>query len=243
MNAAPPVPMQVDEDGVTDGRMIEALCADLPCMAVGELLAEDDRRRLSLAQHLHRDVAGGLVVCTTLNEMARIGCEQGDDLATTKETLAKLEAALKQTIQVVREITEEQYPLALKAFGLTFALDKLAKKMSEAGKAEVSVTVEGNEFSLPLEKRLSVYRILEALAARCLRSGLASMVSIHCRFSSSELEFVLLHDGDAPVVTADAELAWVKARIAVLPAQLFVSTADPDGASSLRLVLPVSTQS
>jgi signal transduction histidine kinase len=238
--------MQADEDGVTDDKMIEALCADLPCVAVGELLAEDDRRRLSLAQHLHRDVAGGLVVCTTLNEMARIGCEQGDDLATIKESLVKLEASLKQTIQVVREITEEQYPLALKAFGLAFALDKLARKMSESGEVEVSVTVEGNEFSLPLEKRLSVYRVLEALAGRCVRSGLASMVSIHCRFSSSELEFVLLHDGDAPVVAADAadaELAWVKARIAVLPAQLLVSSADPDGASSLRLLLPVSTQS
>jgi signal transduction histidine kinase len=238
--------MQADEDGATDGRMIEALCADLPCMAVGELLAEDDRRRLSLAQHLHRDVAGGLVVCTTLNEMARIGCEQGDDLATIKESLVKLEASLKQTIQVVREITEEQYPLALKAFGLAFALDKLAKRMSESGEAEISVTMEGNEFSLPLEKRLSVYRVLEALAGRCVRSGLASMVSIHCRFSSSELEFVLLHDGDVPVVTADAvdaELSWVRARIAVLPAQLFVSSADPDGASSLRLLLPVLTQS
>ncbi|RBP44405.1 hypothetical protein DES53_104225 [Roseimicrobium gellanilyticum] len=246
MNVAPPVSTPVDDDGVTDGTMIEALCADLPCAAVGELLAEDDQRRLLLAQRLHRDVAGGLVVCTSLSEMARMGCEQGDELNAIKESILKLESSLRQAVQVVREITEEQYPLALKAFGLVFALDKLAKKMTEAGTAEVSLTVEGNEFTLPLEKRLSVYRILEALAGRCVRTGLSSMVSIHCRFSSDALEFVLLHDGEDSAAIAhgdDAELSWIKARISVLPARLFVSSTDPDGASSVHLHMSLPAKS
>jgi signal transduction histidine kinase len=246
MNAAPPVSTHVDDEGVIDGTMVEAQFKDLPCAAVGELLAEDDQRRLLLAQRLHRDVAGGLVVCTSLGEMARMGCEQGDDVNSIKESIAKLEASLRQAVQVVREITEEQYPLALKAFGLVFALDRLTKKMTEAGTAEVSLTVEGNEFTLPLEKRLSVYRILEALAGRCVRVGLCSMVSIHCRFSSDALEFVLLHDGEDSAAIAqgdDAELAWIKARISVLPAQLFVSSADPDGASTLRLLMPLPAKS
>jgi signal transduction histidine kinase len=221
--------------------MLDAVCADLPCVTVGGLIAEDDNRRLQLAQCLHRDVAGGLVVCTTLGEMARMGCEQGEDLSSIKESIVKLEATLRQVIQISREITEEQYPLGLKAFGLVFALNGLAKKMTGAGTAEVSLTVEGNEFGLPLEQRLSVYRVLEGLVTRCVRAGQASMVSIHCCFSPSELEFVLLHDGEDSVSAAaqdDAELAWIKARISVLPARLQISCADPDGASSLRLLMP-----
>ncbi|HSI62976.1 MAG TPA: hypothetical protein VLE43_07650 [Candidatus Saccharimonadia bacterium] len=241
MNTASPLSTPVDDVGTTDGAMLELLCADLPCKTEGGLIAEDDARRLQIAQRLHRDVAGGLVVCTTYGEMARMGCEQGEDPASIKESIVKLEASLKQVIQISREITEEQYPLGLKAFGLAFALDKLAKKMTGAGAAEVSLTVEGNEFGLPLEKRLSVYRILEGLAGRCVSVGKASMVSIHCCFAPSELEFLLLHDGEDAVSTAeadDAELAWIKARISVLPARLQISCADPDGASSLRLLMP-----
>jgi signal transduction histidine kinase len=241
MNTASQLSTPVDDAGTTDGTMVEVVCADLPCATVGGLIAEDDQRRLKLAQSLHRDISGGLVVCNTFSEMARMGCEQGEDLASIKESIVKLEASLKLVIQVSREITEDQYPLGLKAFGLVFALDKLARKMTGAGTAEVSLTVEGNEFGLPLEQRLSVYRILEGLAGRCVRVGAASMVSIHCSFSASELEFLLLHDGEDSVSTAerdDAELAWIKARIAVLPGRLQISCADPDGASSLRLLMP-----
>src|SRR6186997_2748621 len=85
---------------------------------LGSVLHEQDARRVDLAQRLHRDVAGGLVACATMSEMIRHELGQSGENASLSGMLTHLETTLRQTIQVVRDLTGEQIPAVLKTFGL-----------------------------------------------------------------------------------------------------------------------------
>lgn len=240
MHATPSLPVEMMDSSpqragaVLDGTM-------LTCASMGEVLREDDNRRLSIAQRLHRDVAGGLVVCTTMMEMVSHACEHGEDPAALKAMLAKLDETIRGTVKIVREITEEQFPLALKAFGLVFAMDKMTRDLTKRGPATVSLSVQGSEFGLPLEQRLSVFRILQALTERSITRADAATVAISCEFSAATLEFLIVHDGTDCLSgdqTDDLEMSWIRGRVSVLPARLLVSCASPEGAHSFRLVMP-----
>ncbi len=212
--------------------------------ALGATLTEEDDRRLSLAQRLHRDVSGGLAVCTTLCEMVRMMVESGGDAAMISDSFGKLEQSLRQTAQTAKMITEEQYPLALKAFGLVFALQRLAGSLGSEVGASVSVTSEGKEISLPLGQRFGVYQVLDGLLHHVTGALGARTVSLHGTFSETALEFLLVHDGDDDLSSGtgdEAVLACIRARLPLVGARLLSSCAHPEGVASLRLVIPAPT--
>lgn len=210
---------------------------------VGRAMAAEDAHRLALAQRLHRDVSGGLAVCTTMLEMARFSFEHSGDAKALMENLDKLEQSIRQAAGVVREVTEEQYPLALKAFGLNFALEKFCQALSSDTKSSVSLSSQGGEFALPLEQRFGVYEMVAGLARRCVTAGGATVLSIQGGHQSATLEFLFVHDGADDLCTVaspdDVDWAALKARTAFYSARLLTSCSTEEGASSFRLVVPI----
>ena len=61
----------------------------------------------------------------SLGEMMRHELANGGDSASVGKLLGTLDATLRQTLQLVRDMTEKQFPPVLKAFGLHVALPSL----------------------------------------------------------------------------------------------------------------------
>lgn len=80
------------------------------------LVKEEDAQRVDLAHVLHKDMAGGLVACASLGEMMRHELANGGDAASVGRLLGSLDSTLRQTLQLVRDMTEKQFPPVLKAF-------------------------------------------------------------------------------------------------------------------------------
>jgi signal transduction histidine kinase len=204
---------------------------------LGSVLQEEDTRRVDLAQRLHRDVAGGLVACTSLSEMIRHELRQeGENDALG--ILTNLEAALRQTIRVVHDLTGEQLPAVLKTFGLGGALRQLADHPG----TPIELTLTGDEPTLSLSQRLCLHHVLSALIGRIRTHAGASSIEVIGMFEPSRMEILLEHNGAEvmrPLSAEDTSLATIKGRIAHLGGRLLLSRSTADGPRSARLVLPL----
>ena len=212
---------------------------------LGSVLQEQDTRRMDLAHRLHKDVAGGLVACATMSEMIRTELQNHGGNDAMSGMLTNLEATLRQTIQVVRDLTGEQIPAVLKTFGLGCALEQFAQE-SENSPCKVDVAVTGTEPALPLSQRLSLHQILQALVDRTRQFARASKLDIICVFETNRVEVLIEHDGVDVMQKStpdQAALAAVKGRIALLGARLLVSRSTSDGLCRVRLVIPLPIKS
>lgn len=208
---------------------------------LGSVLKEQDTRRLDLAQRLHRDVAGGLVACATMSEMIRHELAHSGGNDAMAGMLTNLEAALRQTIQVVRDLTGEQLPAVLKTFGLGCALEQLAQEAGDGG-CRVEVAISGQEPVMPITHRLSLHQILQSLVRRILKHGTAWKVDVICVFDPARVEVLIEHNGADVMNKASQDqpaLAAIKGRIKLIGARLLVSRSTEQGLCRLRLVIPL----
>lgn len=208
--------------------------------ALGAMLQEDDLRRLDLAHRLHKDVAGGLVACTAVGEMIRQEFAQRDMPPHLANLLVSMDATLRQTMQVVRELTEVQVPPVLKAFGLCAALQQLVRDHAEHFVGALVLHIRGDEPVFDAERRVCVYRMLELLLSRCVRNPRTSWAEVTCLGGGDRAEFTIDFDGDEALPVAaglggDGQI--IEARCALLGAS-FQATHTPTGRCQ-RLVLTV----
>ncbi len=213
----------------------------LPADAIaplGSVLQEQDTHRVDLAQRLHRDVAGGLVACTTLSEMIRHELQHGGGNPELSGMLTSLETALRQTIQVVRDLTGEQLPSVLKTFGIGGALRQL---VDEAG-SPIELTLNGDEPALGLSQRLCLHQVLQALIQRIRHHAAASRIEIVGSFDPARVEILIEHDGTdvmRALSPGDAALAAIKGRLSLLGGRLLLSRQAEDGLRRARVVVPL----
>ncbi len=204
--------------------------------ALSCLLKEDDVRRVELAHLLHKDMAGGLVACSSLGEMVRHELANGGDPASVGRLLASLDSTLRKTLQMVRNMTEEQLPPVLKAFGLNVALQQLVRSIGESFPGSLVLHISGDEPQFELTSRLNLFRIMQALLKHCVRYANTSWVEVTCRGAADKLEITIDHDGDDGIwKEAGVEMAVVEARCFLLGSRMQVMRARPGGSSRVCL--------
>jgi signal transduction histidine kinase len=225
---------------------IEKNSASLMLQALSCLLKEEDAQRVDLAHLLHKDMAGGLVACVSLGEMMRHELANGGDTSSVGKLLGSLDSTLRQTLQLVRDMTEKQFPPVLKAFGLHVALQQLVRNVSENFAGSLVLHINGDEPSFDLTSRLNLFRIMQALLKHCVRFANTSWVEVTCRASAEKLEITIDHDGGDSIwkeTGAGSELAVIEARCALLGSRMQVMGAGPGGSSRLCLMaLPLPAQ-
>lgn len=218
---------------------MEKNSAPLLLQALSCLLKEDDAQRVDLAHLLHKDMAGGLVACASLGEMIRHELASGGDAASVGKLLASLDATLRQTLQLVRDLTEKQFPPVLKAFGLHVALQQLVRSAGENFAGSLVLHINGDEPSFDLASRLNLFRIMQALLKHCVRFADTSWVEVTCRASAQKLEITIDHDGGDSIwkdTVPGSEMAVIEARCALLGSRIEVMNAGPAGNSRVLLV-------
>lgn len=226
---------------------MEKNSAAILLQALSGLLKEEDAQRVDLAHLLHKDMAGGLVACASLGEMMRHELANGGDAASVGKLLGSLDSTLRQTLQLVRDMTEKQFPPVLKAFGLHVALQQLVRNVSENFAGSLVLHISGDEPTFDLASRLNLFRIMQALLKHCVRFADTSWVEVTCRASAEKLEITIDHDGGDSIWTDDvpgSELAVIEARCTLLGSRMQIMGAGPGGSSRIYLVaLPTPAQS
>lgn len=210
--------------------VLQALC---------QLVKECDEQRIGIANHLHKEVAGSLVACSSLSEMLRHELSHSVDTASLGKLIMSLDSTIRQAMQVVRDLTEDQFPPVLKVFGFNTALQQLVRSTAEGFAGSLMLHINGEEPALDLSVRLNLFRIMQALLELCVSEARASWVEVMCRTGNDVFEITIDHDAGESIWenTGDsAEIAVIKARCALLGARIDVMPAGPGGAARLSLM-------
>lgn len=204
----------------------------------------DDMHRLDLARRLHKDVAGNLVACTALSEMIRHQlAAPAPQPAVAAATLALVDKALRDTLHIVRTLTEEQLPPVLTTFGMSAALQQFVKQTVGGFTGALILHVDEDELKLDPARRLNLFRLLQTMIRRCVCDARASVVEVSFVALNGQIECTIDHDGEADLWSApndadDAgELAVIEARCTLLGCA-FRTTPSPTG-NSPRVTLSI----
>lgn len=214
--------------------------------ALSCLLKDEDAQRVDLAHLLHKDMAGGMVACASLAEMMRHELASGGDTASVGKLLSSLDSTLRQTLQLVRDMTEKQFPPVLKAFGLHVALQQLVRNIGESFAGSLVLHINGDEPAFDLASRLNLFRIMQSLLKHCVKFADTSWVEVTCLASAEKLEITIDHDGGDSIwkeTAAGSEMAIIEARCALLGSRMQIMGAGPGGSSRVCLTaLPSLSQ-
>ncbi len=211
--------------------------------ALQRAIEGEDLHRLDLARRLHKDVAGNLVACTAMSEMVRHQLGAAAKPAGVATTLALIDKALRDTLQIVRELTEEQFPPVLTAFGMSAALQQFVKQMVGGFNGALILHVSEDEIKLDPVRRLNLFRLLQTMIRRCVCDAKASVVEVSFISANGQIECTIDHDGEtdlwSPATDAD-ELAFIDARCALLGCSFRSVSSPAGGTSRVTLSIPRS---
>ncbi|TGE08057.1 sensor histidine kinase [Hymenobacter fodinae] len=201
------------------------------------LLAQEEERR-RIAGDLHDGVGTTLaIVKLHLNILAQ------------PELTQEASALLDQAISEVRRISRNLLPAALQKFGLSFALDALARTMPADGPTHVVLEQLGNPRRLDPKYELIVYRVVQELLGNGLRHAHAAHIEVKVEFGIDHLSIHYTDNGigfdptvveaqPAPGVRTGLGLTNLRSRVAVLRGTLRHESAAGEG-SRVWISLPI----
>jgi len=214
---------------------------DIAMETLAGQLAIDDELKIQLSQRLHKEVAGGIVACTSLSELLRHSLGQSEATSPAAKLHSELDSALRQTLGVVRDITEGLYPPVLKVFGFHAALQQLVRSFTEAFGGSIMLQLNGNELAFELGSRLNLFRLVETMLHVVIDHSDASWLEITCQCSEHECEVSIDHDGGSGVWSAPdtaSQMVQIEARCGLLQARFEVSSAGHADRTRCTLLAP-----
>lgn len=206
---------------------------------LGRALMAEDFQKIEFSNSLHKDVAGSLVACASLGEMMRHELAHERCQEKLEQLLGGLDSAMRQALQVVRELSEGLFPPVLKAFGLNVALQQLVRGISEDFTGSLVLHINGDETRLDLATRLNLFNIIKALLTQCVSHEQTSWIEVTCRSTADKLEVTIDHNGGMDVWTedcTDGEMALVEARCLIPGTSMEIIPSGPTGVSRVSLV-------
>lgn len=200
-----------------------------------QTVREDERGHL--ARELH-DELGGLLTAAKL-DLARMRSRLGQAGPEVAERLAHLHATLDAGIALKRRIIEDLRPSSLDNLGLMPALRILCDEWS-AG-SEIPVELALDEFAMPPERSLVVYRLVQEALTNIAKYARASRVQVRVAMAGEQALVQVSDNGCGFVATPRRPghgLAGMRFRVASIGGQLSVESRPGQGTTvSARLPL------
>jgi two-component system NarL family sensor kinase len=191
------------------------------------MLEGEERERRRMAGDLH-DGLGGMLAGVKINLTGLSGATVSPDA-----DLHKVIGQLDNSITELRRIARNMMPEALLKFGLQTALGDLCESlMSEH--TRVSFQSFGIEQTIPQQKQVTIYRIVQELLTNAIRHAHASDILLQCS-QNHDTFFVTLEDNGKGF---DAQLAGrakgiglgnVKSRVDYLNGKMEIETGINEG--------------
>ncbi|MBO2008348.1 sensor histidine kinase [Hymenobacter negativus] len=201
----------------------------------------EERERERIGSDLHDEIGSSLSAAKVL--MAQL---EDATSATDKEqeVVALIKGIIGNSLQDIRNISQNLHPAVLAQFGLGKALHNLGLVCADAFPNGVAVHVE---LAAPLSyaHELALYRIVQELLNNALKHARASRVTVELRQLPHSLVLTVADDGrgfDYARVQAGGQgglgLKSLAARVSLLDASLHLESAALTG-TSVRVEVPL----
>ncbi len=203
----------------------------------------EERERERIGNDLHDEIGSSLSAAKAL--MSQLG-----DSATAtdkeKEAVTLIKNILSNSLQDIRNISQNLHPAVLARFGLTEALHNLGFLCSDSFANGMEVRVE-LDVVLPHAHELALYRIVQELVNNALKHAHASQVNVLLMQLPNRLVLTVTDDGcgfDYAHVQQSNKvglgLKSLAARVSLLDASLHLESVPGQG-TGVRVEVPLPT--
>lgn len=220
--------------------------AEAVWLGLQHVIRDLDAQSIALATNLHRDVAGTLVASAAVAELVRLELDPKLASSKTVKLLTQLDSSLREGLQVVRELTNAQFPPVLKVFGLNSALQQHLPSLRDQFPGSVTLDTKGEEPELPLASRLNLFRIVQSLISMCISYSGASKIAVISQSQKNRIDVAIDHDGCDELWTCPevaGELTVVRARCAAAACEIYVCEAPQMGGVRIGVIACAPTGS
>lgn len=203
---------------------------------------EEERRRI--AAELHDSIGQDLLV---IKNRALLGIREIRDKSSQAEQLEVISKIASQSIEEVREISQNLRPFQIDRLGLTKAVEVMLEKVSEASGLGLTREIEPVNGLLSPHSEIHIYRVLQELLNNVVKHSDASLVRVHLKAEASFIHLTVDDDGrgfdyDA-VFDRPAEQGFglrdVSERVRILGGNLKCNTRPGEG-TTWRIQIPAT---
>ncbi len=202
------------------------------------MLQGEEQERRRMAGDLH-DGLGGMLAGVKLN-LTGLTITPA---ATQDADLHKVIGQLDQSIGELRRIARNMMPEALLKFGLETALKDLCESLMTEN-VRISFQSFGIEKTIPQQKQVTIYRIVQELLTNAIRHAQASDILLQCS-QNGDTFLITLEDNGKGFDTAQAAnakgigLSNVKSRVDYLKGKMDITSVLKEG-TTINLELNVA---
>ncbi len=205
---------------------------------------EDERLRIS--RELHDDTAQALAGLS--RGLGSLISEQSELPETAMKSLEKLHEMADSALEGVRRYSQDLRPSILDDLGLMPALEWLISDLETQDKVVTKISINGNQYRLPPEKELTVFRIAQEALSNIRRHSRASAIEMMVDYTDDALTLVITDNGrgfDMPTRTSDLVLSGklgiigMRERARLVGGTLIVQSASGKG-TTITLRIPTS---
>ncbi|MCF2494132.1 ATP-binding protein [Dyadobacter chenhuakuii] len=192
------------------------------------MLDGQERERTRLARDLH-DGLGGLLSSIKI-ELSQLSDKQHVPM---KVGIHKTLSHLDEAVNELRRIARSLMPEILMKYGLAEATKEFCKNLKETG-ANLVCQVFNYKDSMPREKQIVIYRIIQELVNNALKHAQASQILVIIQQSGDTLFVTVEDDGKSFDINktntkAGSGLSNIKARADFLNARFEIQSAPQKG--------------
>ena len=201
---------------------------------IGAITTSVEQERHNIARELHDDTIQNLIA---LNQRIQLA-QQYQTSKSEKETLDELNKKVLQLIVDLRRVVQGLRPIYLEDFGISSALEMLAKESTKTGKIPIKFSLIGKEKRYKPEIELALYRISQETISNIQRHSHAKEGALTLDVSKSEGKLIIHDDGKGftlPDSNADLSdhghfgLLGIKERADLIKANLRISSSPGEG--------------
>ena len=206
---------------------------------VSQVIEAQENERQRIARELHDETIQTLsVIASRLETYANSDCD-GKELARTKDSVI-------QTIDDLRRISRDLRPPTLDRLGILSALHLLISQINKEHDILVSLTVKGEEYKLPPNVEIHIFRIVQEALTNIRRHARATEAAVVLEFSKhGQLNITVRDNGqgfDNQETTKSIStqnkfgLAGMRERVRLVNGTLQIRTAPSKGTElSIRI--------
>ena len=160
---------------------------------ITQITRAQENERLRISRELHDDTAQVLVSLSRDISSLISGEEELPKPAV--ERLTKLHGMADSVLEGVRRFSQDLRPSILDDLGLLPALEWLLTNLEKQGQITTRISVTGNQYRLPPEKELAIFRIAQEALSNVRRHSQASAIDVAIDFGDDALTLVISDNG------------------------------------------------
>jgi signal transduction histidine kinase len=213
-------------------------------MLARNTIRTQEHERERIAHDLHDSLAQELSLATLEAEL--IERNVNDSPAEAHETLRKLKARLRGSIDWIRNLAYELRPAEIDSVGLAGAVTMFCRQQSDGAGPDITWDIDAEVERIPAERAIDLYRIVQESVTNAVRHARATQLAVTLHVRTGQLVLTVADNG---VGIAGTELgmngkrrglgiAGMEERAAMLGAELAIRPAGERG-TEVRLSMPL----